>query len=79
MTCYIVQNIVQRWSRLFFSKGNDDHVSFVVGLFDHFDVTSALMNKSITEFFENPDNIRTTNNRKLWQRNAPVVLSASGL
>ncbi len=50
-----------------------------IGFFDHFDVASALMNKRVIEFFENPDEIRATNNRKLWQRNAPAVLFVSGL
>lgn len=51
----------------------------VVGLFEHFDMAPALVNEGITEFFENPDNIRATNNRKLWQRDAPGVQSGSGL
>jgi hypothetical protein len=74
----IIQDVVQRWSFLFFSQG-DDHMFSVVGFFGHFDVASQLMNKRVTEFFENPDNIRTANNRKLWQRNAPGVLSVSVL
>ena len=74
----IIQDVVQRWSFLLFPKG-DDHTFSVVGFFDHFDVAFALVNKRMAEFFKNPDDIRTANNRKLWQRNAPVVLFVSGL
>ena len=46
---------------------------YLVGLFDHFNVASALVDKRISKLFENPDDICAANNWKMWQRDAPGV------
>ncbi len=48
-----------------------------VGFFNHFDVTSALLDKRITKFCKDSDDISAANNQKMWQCDAPDVWSGS--